>query len=636
MDRNQATGLLLISILLIGYLYFFSDPVEPPDTEPAITEQAEKEGAIPEKESQPKQDSIESPKIPEAIDLVDSAYPYISLLQGEQKTFVLENRELKVEISSRGGYPKKVELKNFKTWKKEPLILLDEKSSAMAFTGFDRANKAYNLYDFYYSGEVEREIIENDTNSILTLRAPFSDGFITQRYVLKNGSFEMDYSLDLGPLENRTPGGLTFQWINNLKRFENTMDQSRNESSVNYLDKEGDVNKVSNGNDAEIESEEATGRVKWISMKQRFFNAGFIAPGYLPRGSFSSQFDPADSSIIKSQRAEVLVPLALLGKNKEPFRFYLGPNNYQILKKVDVGYGENIYLGWTVFATVNKYTVVPFFNFLERYISNYGLIIFILVLAVKILLFPLSYKSYTGMARMKVLKPEIEEIKERIGDDSQKVQMETMKLYQKFGVNPLAGCVPVALQIPVLFALFNFFPNSVELRQQGFLWADDLSTYDSIWDLPFTIPFYGDHVSLFTLLMTVSTVAYTYVQNQGNPMQQQGPMKTMQYFFPIMIMFFLNNFSAGLTYYYFLSNIVTIAQQFIIRKFTDDSEIRAQLEAKHHKKKHKKKSKFQQKLDDAMGGSANKSDKVDKSEKGEKPTPTDGQNRAMRRQMGKK
>lgn len=612
MDRNQATGLLLISILLIGYLYFFGDSTPPAEENTIPTEQQSQQT---EESTNPTSSETEAPA--EELVLVDSGDAYFELLTGEEEEFILENKNLRVAFSSKGGYPREVQLKRYKTWEKKPLTLFDQGSSRMAMLARDRQGEEVNLYDFYYDGRLETKVTESDTSRILTFSGSWNGGNVIQRYELRNGSFELLYSMDLGPLASNLSSALSFNWEDKLKRFEKTMDQSRNQSSLNFLDRNGDVIDVSNDNDPEEEKVEING-VKWFSMKQRFFNAGFIAPDYMGEASFTSSFDPADSSVIKHQMASVEIPVAMTGGSNEAFRYYLGPNNYQVLKKVDQGYGENVYLGWTIFATVNKYTVVPFFNFLEKYISNYGLLIFILVIVVKIILFPLSYKSYTSMARMKVLRPEIEEIKEMYPEDQQKVQMETMKLYQKFGVNPLSGCVPVALQIPVLFALFNFFPNSIELRQQSFLWADDLSTYDSILDLPFSIPFYGDHVSLFTLLMTVSTIGYTYVQNQGNPMQQQGPMKTMQYFFPIMIMFFLNNFSSGLTYYYFLSNVVTIVQQFIIRKFTDDSDIRAKLEAKQARKKNKKKSGFRQKLENAM------EDRME------------GSNRAMRRQIGKK
>jgi YidC/Oxa1 family membrane protein insertase len=259
---------------------------------------------------------------------------------------------------------------------------------------------------------------------------------------------------------------------------------------------------------------------------------------------------------------------------------------------------KNIDLGWSVFAWVNKLLVIPVFNFLEQYFTNYGIIIILLVVFLKTLLFPLTYKSYLSMAKMKVLKPEIDAIKEKHEGDMQKSQQETMKLYSSMGVNPLSGCVPMLLQIPILFALLNFFPNSIELRQEGFLWAHDLSTYDVFAKLPFTIPFYGDHVSMFTLLMTLSTILYTWQNNQVNTMQ--GPMKFYSYLMPVMIMFVVNSFSAGLSFYYFVANIITFGQQAIIRLFVDDKKIRAKLEENQVKNKDKKPGGFQKRLQEAM------------------------------------
>jgi YidC/Oxa1 family membrane protein insertase len=280
------------------------------------------------------------------------------------------------------------------------------------------------------------------------------------------------------------------------------------------------------------------------------------------------------------------------------FTFFFGPNNYQILKKIAPGFSNNVYLGWGIFSWFNKFLIIPIFNFLENYIANYGIIIMILVLIIKIMLSPLSYKSYVSMAKTKVLKPELDIIREKHEGDMQKIQAEQMQLYQKVGINPLSGCIPMLLQLPILLAMFNFFPNSIELRQESFLWADDLSTYDSIMNLPFHIPAYGSHVSLFTLLMTASTILYTWSNSQMTTIQ--GPMKTIQYVMPIMFLFFLNSYSSGLTFYYFVSNIVTFGQQAIIRKFVDEDKIRAVLEENKKRNVNKKKSKFQQRLEEAM------------------------------------
>ena len=285
-------------------------------------------------------------------------------------------------------------------------------------------------------------------------------------------------------------------------------------------------------------------------------------------------------------------------------RYYYGPNKLNILNKVAPGFKKNLYLGWPVVRWINQYVIITAFTFLEKYIGSYGLIIIILVLIIKTILLPLTYKSHMSMAKTKALKPELDELKEKYGDDMQKMQSEQMKLYQQVGVNPLSGCIPMLLQMPILFAMFQFIPFAVELRHKSFLWAKDLSTYDSVLNLPFEIPFYGDHVSLFTILMTVSTILYTWANSQSTA-QLQGPMKTMQYFMPVIFMFVLNSFPAGLTFYYFVSNIVSFGQIAIIRKFVDEDKIRAILDENKKKNKNKKKSKFQSRLEDAMKASEN-------------------------------
>lgn len=608
MDRNQLIGLVLISAMLVGYLYFFGEQPKPEETiSEAPTEQIEnnskKNNTVSE---EPK--AISSPvNVGDSTELQSDSIAVQEKVgkwgalyantQGKEKNYVLENEVFKIKISNKGAGIKEILLKKHVTYEKQALVLLDSANHQMDWLMTSVDGKTLNLKDLYYEGK----LTESEEFSVLTLSASASNGFIKHIFKISPKSYVVDYKIQVDGLNDLIANkNVQFYWQEDLKRFENVIDQSRNHTAVNYYNTKGDFEEVTNDADAEKVTEKGVNDVKWLSMKQKFFNSGLISSLPMQNGEFSSEFDINDSSTVKSQTASIEIPFQMFSDEEKSFQFYFGPNNFSILKKVTEGYGENVYLGWTIFASVNKYTVVPFFNFLENYISNYGLIILILVFVVKLILSPLSYRSYVSMAKMKVLRPEIEQIKEKIGDDQQKVQMETMQLYQKFGVNPLSGCVPMVLQIPVLFALFNFFPNSVELRQKSFLWAHDLSTYDSILDLPFNIPFYGDHVSLFTLLMTLSTLAYTYVQNQNNPMQQQGPIKTMQYFFPVMIMFFLNNFSSGLTYYYFLSNVITIAQQLLIARFIDDKAIRDKLETKKEKRSNKKKSGFSARLEEAM------------------------------------
>jgi YidC/Oxa1 family membrane protein insertase len=309
---------------------------------------------------------------------------------------------------------------------------------------------------------------------------------------------------------------------------------------------------------------------------------------------------------VEEAKLKLFIPKSSLLGGETDFKYYIGPNDYQEIDVVTEGFEKNVYLGWPPVYWINKFVIFPVFHFLTGIISNYGVIIIVLVLLLKLVLAPLSYRSYLSMAKMRVLKPELDEIKEKTGDDMAKVQQEQLKLYQQVGVNPISGCIPVLLQMPILFAMFYLFPASIELRQQPFLWAEDLSTYDSLIRLPFIIPFgVGDHLSLFTLLMTVSTLIYTWQNNQLSSVT--GPMKSMSYIMPVIFLFVLNSFSAGLTFYYFVSNLVTFAQQAVIRRFVDEDKIKLILE--ENRKKNLagggggKKSRFMSKLEEAMKAS---------------------------------
>lgn len=314
---------------------------------------------------------------------------------------------------------------------------------------------------------------------------------------------------------------------------------------------------------------------------------------------------PTDTMSVKNMTASLSLPLE---NGQASNSYYFGPNNYKILKKVTPDFEKNVDMGYFFVSWVNKYIIVNLFHYLEKIISNYGVIIILIVFIIKLFLFPLTYKSYIGMAKMRVIKPEIDELKEKYPDDPTKQQQEQMKLFSQLGVSPISGCLPMILQMPFLFAMFFFFPNSIELRQESFLWAHDLSTYDSIINLPFTIPFYGSHVSLFTLLMTVSQIVYTRFNNQLTA--AQGPMKNLGYIMPVTFMFVLNSYPAALSFYYFVSNMVTFGQQAIIKRFVDDDKIREKIEKNKKKNANKKKSKFQQRLEDAMkAAEANKKKK---------------------------
>jgi len=600
MDKNQATGLILISLLLVVYFYFFNPSPPPPEQ----TVESQQDSIVQKQPFAETQTTIQV--APQSIQGSDAASisrlnqkygPFANVATGESKEIKIENQDFEVTFDTKGGIIKRVLLKEFLTYDKEPLILLDENSSKTALYAIIN-NQRVNLQELYYESTQRKT---NDTTRLIFTARSVDGKVFKQIYSIAASGYQIGYDIELSSMQDIISGGdFSFEWQNNMKPFEKDISASRMKSTINYYttdDKFDDLSERS----ADLEEEQISKPIKWISMKQHFFNASIIAEENFKSGYLKTQADVLDETIEKSGQANLVIAAESLRDGKASFNFYLGPNNYQILKKVTPGFDKNIYLGWTPVNIINKYLISPIFNFLENYISNYGIIIMILVLVVRVILLPLSYKSQVSMAKTKVLKPELDEIKKKVGGDMQKVQAEQMKLYKQVGVNPLSGCIPLVLQMPVLFAMFYFFPNSIELRQEGFLWADDLSTYDSVIDFSFTIPMYGDHVSLFTLLMTLSTILYTWSNNQMTTVQ--GPMKTMTYMMPVVFMFVLNSFPAALSFYYFVSNIVSFGQQALIRRFVDEEKIKKILDENRLKNKGKKKSKFQLKLELAMKAS---------------------------------
>jgi YidC/Oxa1 family membrane protein insertase len=325
-----------------------------------------------------------------------------------------------------------------------------------------------------------------------------------------------------------------------------------------------------------------------------------IPKGDIKPGSLISTRTPNEKDDFKRFNASLNLAYDASKEKSADFQFYFGPNHFQTLKEAGHDLQKQIPLGWGIFGWVNKFLVIPVFNWLDGYALNYGIIILLLTLIIKSILFPFQYKSYLSQAKMRVLKPEIDDLNKKYeNDDPMKKQQALMGLYKEAGVNPLGGCLPLLLQLPILLAMFNFFPNAIELRQKAFLWADDLSTYDSILTLPFSIPAYGDHVSLFALLMTISTIIYTMMNNQLSGANAQMPqLKWMMYLMPVIFLFVLNSYASGLNYYYFLANVITFGQQFAFTKFVDEKKIHAKIQANKNKPGAKKQSSFQQKLEE--------------------------------------
>ena len=601
MDKNQAIGLLLSGLLLVVYFQFFAPEPTPPVAENPDTEQPAQAPAEADGEDEasilaevPEDDSVQQLRNRQRYGVFAEA------AQGEAREIRVENEEMILTINSRGGTVERVLLKNYLDDNGEQLVLIDEESSEFNLMA-GTANGDIDLYDLYYTTSGANVTITEGDTSDLVLTANLQGGRqIRQIYRIPASGFEIGYRLEMRNAAGAlTSSDLVYLWSNQLRPLEDNIEESRRRSALNYYTADGEFEQLASlmGDGAEEETVEEP--LLWLAMKQRFFSSAIIAEQSFSQAQLQTESPDEDNTeVIKSMSMAVNMQLEDLNTGAIAFNYYFGPNKQQVMTYVAPDFEENIDFGWPVVRWISKYPISYMFHWLEQFIGNYGLIIIILVLVIKTILFPLSYKSYLSMAKIKVLKPELDEIKEKHGDDMAKAQQDQMQLYQKVGVNPLSGCIPVLLQMPILLAMFNYFPNAIELRQEPFLWADDLSTYDSVLDLPFTIPFYGDHVSLFVLLMTASTILYTWSNNQASSVQ--GPMKSMQYFLPLIFMFVLNSFPAALSFYYFVSNIVTFAQQAIIRKFVDDDKIRNILEENKKRNKNKKKSKFQARLEEAM------------------------------------
>ncbi len=588
MDRNSAIGLTLIAGMMMVYFFWLSpqpekqQPVQ--SATPAISNNTT--------------EAVAAPQTSPDDSVLTATYGDLSAsFKGEEKITSIETEDLKINLSNKGGVIQYLELKKYKTYFGKPLILVEPSSNSFKLlTKFK--GEELDLYALYYTTSTRK----NGDTTILNYTLQLSNGAeLKQTYKIPQSGYEIGYSISSRGVDKELADQLTLQWDNFLRPLEKDIVDSRNNTTINY-NLNGTVNWLTERS-TDTEKETFGSGLKWVTLKQKFFLASLISENGFAGGEIETSVNPNDSSIIKKANVKLFISSKSLADGTANFKYYLGPNDYKKIGGVAEKFNQNVYLGWPPVYWINKFVVFPVFYFLTTFISNFGLIIVILVIAIRIILLPLSYKSYLSMAKMKVLKPELDEIKEKHGEDMAKIQSEQLKLYQQVGVNPISGCIPLLLQMPILFAMFYLFPNSIELRQESFLWAEDLSTYDSILNLPFVIPFYGSHVSLFTILMTVSTLFYTWQNNQMSTVQ--GPMKTMSYIMPVIFLFVLNSFPAGLSFYYFMTNIITFGQQAIVKRFVDEDKIKKIMEENRKKNAtgEGRKSKFMTKLQDAMKAS---------------------------------
>lgn len=594
MDKNSLTGLFLIGVLIIGFSFWMS----PSDQEI--------------KELQRKQDSVATVRKADSLKVVgakqdtivvkdapiDTTAPFAGSLKGENTFYTIENELLKVTISSKGGRVYSVEVKNQKTASGEPLILFNGEENAFGLNFFAQ-NKAVSTSNLYFQPVANQVAVADMSKpASITMRLAY-DAYqhIDFEYSLPMGTHLLDMNLKTEGLQgviNNNQNYLNLLWKTRLPKLENDIKKEREYSTIYYKYEGDEVDYISPQKDEQLE---LTTAVKWVSFKQHFFSSVLIADQPFEDAKVGKNTVLGADYLTETQ-ADFTIPYKHTANESFKMKFYFGPNHFNTLKKYDMDLERLVNLGWGPLKYINRFAVIPIFNTLESWGLGYGLIILLLTIILKVVLFPLTYSSYMSTAKMRILKPEMDEIKAKVGEeDPAKLQQEYMKLYKRAGVNPLGGCIPLLLQMPILFAFFFFFPASFELRQKAFLWASDLSTYDTIWtfgNVPVVNFLYGDHVSLFCLLMTVSTLIYTRLNNQISG--ATGQMKWMGYLMPIVFLGVLNSYCAGLTYYYFLANMITFVQQWLIRRTVDDNELHRRIQ--ENKKKPEKKSGWQQKLED--------------------------------------
>ncbi len=592
MDRNQLIGMALITVMFIAYMYFFKPEA------PVSNSQIQDSALVVTRRDMPTEttglDSARKAALQLRLGTLSVA------AEGDEELTILENDDIQVTFSNKGGSVSKVLLKHYFTPDKQPLYLVTPDNSTTTLK-VNTERGVVDLKTLFYTPLIEKK---GDSTAITYRISLGENQHITQRYVFPPKGYTIGYNMVMEGVDRLIENEpVKFSWTTNQPNVEPDLKMNRERTTVNYYTPEDGFDHLTEASSSK-EAETINMPIKWVGLKQKFFTSAIIAERSFENGYVESSV-PDNDSVVKVLKTDLQIPIGDIKTGKAEFKYFFGPNHFQTMKPIAEDFHKNVNLGWPVINAFNRFIVIPTFNFLDylfgHMIWKYGYIIIILGILIKLILLPLSFKSYMAMAKMKVLKPELDVIKEKYGDDMQKIQTEQMALYSKVGINPLSGCIPILLSMPVLLAMFSFFPNSIELRQEAFLWAPDLSTYDAPIKLPFHIPFYGAHVSIFTLLMTLSTLAYTHFNNQMST--QTGPMKSITYIMPVVFMFVLNSFPAGLSFYYFIANILTIGQQFIIKRFVDEDKLRVAME--ENRKKHataggKKGGKFMDRVQEAM------------------------------------
>jgi len=615
MDKNNIIGMVLIFGLLMAWSYWTLP------TQAQIEEQQRVQDSIAmaemERDSLAKLDMAKingdgagSTGTMEALS--DSARneqltgiygPFASAAAGSEETSVLENDLLKITFTNKGGQIKEVLLKEYFK------IATDEEGEESQIPLY-LLNDAKNKFEYLLpianvpSGSVKSSDLYFQTKqsgNTITFRADAGSGrFFEQSYTLGEG-YGMDYNINLtglnGLIDNNA-SGIKLNWINYIDKLEKNTTYEVGYSSIYYKESDDDPTYCSCRADDLVEDAK---NLKWLSHSNQFFNSALIAEGNFGASVLETKMLEEDAEALKMLRTEIIIPTNT-GVGEFKMTMYNGPNEFKRLAAYGHSFEDVIPFGWSIFGTINRWIVRPVFNFLSGFIGSAGIVILVLTLIVKLLLYPLTYKMLYSQAKMAALKPQLAKLKEKHGEDQTEMQKQSMKLYGEFGVNPLGGCMPMVLQMPIWFALYRFFPASIEFRQASFLWATDLSSYDVFAQLPFDIPFYGAHISMFTILWAITTLIYTYYNSQQMDMaaMNNNPMmKYMQYGMPVMFLFFFNNFASGLTCYLFFSNLFNITQTLVTKNYIiNHDKVKDELMA--NKKKPKKSGGFRDRLTKAL------------------------------------
>lgn len=606
MNKNTLLAILLIGAILLGFSFYNNKIAKEQQREQFVKDSIAYQEAIQaasiaqtQAALQPQTDTISVTDTIVASGIYSSQW-LNQAAEGQEQFVTLENNKLKVVFNSKGAQPYSVTVKGYKSYSGDSLVLFEGSQNKLSFNIF--AAQDLNTEDFYFTP------VPIDNDNALTFRLQMEqDAYIEYVYVLNPDDYVLHMNVNLVGMQQLVPKNVTqmgLDWNIDIRHLEKGFDNEKNYSTIVY--------KYPNTDDVESlplrkpeASEELKTKVEWVAFQQQFFSAILFSDQPFSSGDIAYSFYDAANTDNLLMRSTAALQVAYDGTGNQtiPLQFYFGPNGFYTLKEYDRSFEQIIPLGGWLIKWINRFVIIPIFNFLNKYISNYGLIILLMTILIKLVISPFTLKSYKSSAKMRVLKPEVDKINAKYPkqEDALKKQQETMALYKKTGVSMMGGCLPMIFQMPILIAMFRFFPGSIELRQEAFLWADDLSGYDSILDFGFKIPLYGNHISLFALLMAVSMFFYQRMTMKQQPSTKEtaGMQSMMLYMMPIMMLCICNNLSAALSYYYLLSNLITMIQTWVIQKFfIDEEKLYRQLREKADKSPANQKSKFQLRLEE--------------------------------------